>query len=255
MIKLSAYVVTLNEEKRLAKTLKALSKVADEIVVVDSGSTDKTREIAEKYGAKFLFNKWKNISNQKNFAQNKCTNDWVLSVDADEVLSNELIKEINNVKKNPTADAYWIKISDMMPGCDKPSRLAKYYNLIRLYNKTKANMPDDFTNDRIVLGNEAKTMQLKGKVLHFSYISLSQYWLKLNTYTDELLKTAIVQNRKYTRLRLITEFPRQFIVYYFIKRYFVYGLAGFWMSNTLAYFRFLKIAKWFEYKAENKVKI
>jgi len=91
MVKLSVYLVTLNEEKRLEKTLKAASKVADEIVVVDSGSTDKTKDIALKYKAKFIFHEWKNISAQKHFAQNECKNDWVLSLDADEVLSEKLI--------------------------------------------------------------------------------------------------------------------------------------------------------------------
>ena len=98
MVKISAYIVTLNEEKRLGKTLQALKKVADEIFVIDSGSTDKTQKIAEKYGAKFLFHKWKNISAQKHYGQELCHNDWVLSLDADEVLSPELIADIKEKK-------------------------------------------------------------------------------------------------------------------------------------------------------------
>ena len=99
-MKLSVYIVTLNEEKRLEKTLQAVQQVADEILIVDSGSTDKTKEIAEKYNAKFIFHKWKNISSQKKFAQDTCENDFVLSLDADEVLSPRLIEEINQVKSN-----------------------------------------------------------------------------------------------------------------------------------------------------------
>lgn len=252
MIKLSAYLVTLNEEQRLEKTLKAVSKVADEIIVVDSGSTDKTEKIAKKYKCKFIFHQWKNISSQKHFAQNKCANDWVLSLDADEVLSDELIKEIKELKKNPKADAYKVKICDMLPGDTKPRIFAKTYNLIRLYNRTKADMPDDLTHDRVVVGDSCRIEQLKSKINHYSYVSLTQFWFKLNMFTDELVKTALQKNKHYSSLRLYTEFPRQFLVYYFKRRYFLYGKCGFWMATSYAYFRFLKIAKWFEYKALNK---
>lgn len=254
MVKISAYIVTLNEEKRLEKTLQALKKVADEIFVIDSGSTDKTQEIAEKYGAKFLFHKWKNISAQKHYGQELCHNDWVLSLDADEVLSPELIAEIKEKMKNPTADAYKMKICDMLPGDKKPRWLAKTYNQVRLYNRKKSNMPDDLTHDRVVVGEGAAVEQLEAKVFHYSYVSLTQTWFKLNMYTDELVKTAVKEGRNYTRLRLYTEFPRQFLVYYFKKRYFLYGTCGFWMATTYAYFRFLKIAKWFEWRALNSAK-
>ena len=254
MVKISAYIVTLNEEKRLGKTLQALKKVADEIFVIDSGSTDKTQKIAEKYGAKFVFHKWKNISAQKHYGQELCHNDWVLSLDADEVLSPELIAEIKEKMKKPAADAYKMKICDMLPGDKKPRWLAKTYNQVRLYNRKKNNMPDDLTNDRVVVGEGAVVEQLESKVFHYSYISLTQTWFKLNMYTDELVKTAVEQGRKYSKLRLYTEFPRQFLVYYFKKRYFLYGTCGFWMATTYAYFRFLKIAKWFEWKALNSVK-
>ncbi|MDO4161850.1 MAG: glycosyltransferase family 2 protein [Pseudomonadota bacterium] len=254
MVKLSAYIVTLNEEKRLGKTLQALKKVADEIFVIDSGSTDKTQKIAEKYGAVFLFHKWKNISAQKHYGQELCHNDWVLSLDADEVLSPELITEIKAKMKKPTADAYRLKICDMLPGDKKPRLFAKTYNQIRLYNRKKSNMPDDLTNDRVVAGPDAVVEQLQAKVFHYSYISLTQTWFKLNMYTDELVKTAVEQGRSYTRLRLYTEFPRQFLIYYFKKCYFLYGTCGFWMAMTYAYFRFLKIAKWFEWKALNSIK-
>ena len=115
-------------------------------------------------------------------------------------------------------------------------------------------MPDDLTHDRVVVGEGAVVEQLESKVFHYSYVSLTQTWFKLNMYTDELVKTAVKEGRNYTRLRLYTEFPRQFLVYYFKKRYFLYGTCGFWMATTYAYFRFLKIAKWFEWRALNSVK-
>ena len=253
MVKVSAYIVTLNEEKRLGKTLQAVSQIADEIFVIDSGSTDKTKEIALANGAEFVFHEWKNISSQKHYGQELCHNDWVISLDADEVLSPELIAEIKTEMKNPSADGYTMKIRDMLPGDKKPRLLAKTYTgQVRLYNRKKCNMPDDLTNDRVLVGDGAVIKDLKNIVHHYSYVSLTQIWFKLNMYTDELVKTAVEQGRYYTRLRLYTEFPRQFLVYYFRKRYFLYGTCGFWMATTYAYFRFLKIAKWFEWRALNK---
>jgi len=251
-MKLSVYIVTLNEELRLPKTLAAASKVADEIVVVDSGSTDRTEEIAKKYGAKFIFHKWKNISSQKKFAQDICENDFVLSLDADEVLSPDLIVEINEVKKNNRYSAYKIRIKDMYPGDKKPKFFAKSYNLVRLYDRRIATMPDDLTHDRVVFLKNVAVFKLKGIIYHYSYIRLTQLWYKYNMFTDELLKTSIKTNKKYSKFRLIIEMPFQFFKYYVLKRQFLNGWFGFINSVSLSYFRFLKIAKWVEYQELNK---
>lgn len=252
MDKLSVYLVTLNEEQRIGKTLEAASKVADEIIVVDSGSTDKTCELAQSYGAKVIFHKWKNISSQKRYAQNQCQYDFVLTLDADEVLSDELIKEINALKKNPAFKAYQLKISDMYPGDKHPAFFAKSYSLIRLYDKNFATMPDDLTHDRVVLQPGVQVGKLNGKIYHYSYVSLKKTWDKYNDFTDELLKTMLVTGKTYPTWRLWVEFPYQFFRYYFFKRQFLHGKFGFINAVTLAYFRFLKIAKWHEYKQMHK---
>lgn len=250
-MKLSVYIVTLNEEERLENTLKAASDVADDILVVDSGSTDRTEEIARKYGARFIFNKWKNISAQKRFAQNECRYDWVLSLDADEVLSEGLIREIEELKKmeeNQSQNAYKIKITAMYPGDKKPRFFANHYNLVRLYNRNKATMPDDLTHDRVVLAVDCRVIQLKNEIHHFSYISLTKQWHKYNSYSDELIKTAIAKGKGYSKPRLVFEFPVQFLRYYILRGQFLHGWWGFISAVTSAYFRFLKIAKYIEYQ-------
>jgi glycosyltransferase involved in cell wall biosynthesis len=250
-MKLSVYIVTLNEEERLENTLKAASEVADDILVVDSGSTDRTEEIARKYGARFIFNKWKNISSQKRFAQNECLHDLVLSLDADEVLSEGLITEIEELKKieeKQSLNAYKIKITAMYPGDKKPRFFANHYNLVRLYNRKKATMPDDLTHDRVVLAEDCRVIQLKNEIYHFSYISLTKIWHKYNSYSDELVKTAIATGKGYSKLRLVFEFPIQFLRYYILRGQFLHGWWGFISAVTSAYFRFLKIAKYIEYQ-------
>ena len=255
MHKLSVYMITFNEEKRLEKTLQAASRVADEIIIIDSGSRDKTGEIARKYGAKFYYHDWHSFAAQKNYAQSKCANEWLLSLDADEVLSEGLIREINQIKSEqyPQFNVYKIKIGEMFPGFQKPRPVTKKYNLERLYHRDYAYMPADrITKDRLVLKQGAAVGQLKGTIYHYSYLRLSHQLSKIERLSDQVLQTAVAENKKYGQIRLATEFFRQFICYYIIKRNFLNGRWGFVSSVNHAYFRFLKIAKWFEYQNTNK---
>jgi glycosyltransferase involved in cell wall biosynthesis len=251
IMKLSVYIVTLNEEERLENTLKAASQVADDMLVVDSGSTDRTEEIARKYGARFVFHKWKDISSQKRFAQNECHHDWVLSLDADEVLSDPLIEEINDLKRseeNPIVNVYKVKITAVYPGEKKPGIFANHYNLIRLYNRKKATMPDNLILDRVVLDEDCRVKQLKNEVYHFSYISLTKMWYKYNLYSDEQVKAAIATGKRYSKWRLPVELPAQFLRYYILRGQFLHGWWGLISATTSAYFRFLKVAKYVEYQ-------
>jgi glycosyltransferase involved in cell wall biosynthesis len=252
-MKLSVYIITLNEEKRLGRTLDAAKKIADEIVVVDSGSTDSTVKIADKYGANIFFNKWESYCKQKSFAEKKCSFDWVLMLDADEVLSQELIDEIINwKKKTPKFQAYNIKIRNMFEQDETPRRFAQSFNVVRLYNRRFAFLPPDLNNkDRVKVNDDALVGQMKAPIYHYCILNIEQAVAKYNLHSTELLKAAVNENREFSRLRLVTEFPRQFLRYYFLKRYFLLGSQGFTQAMILAYFRFLKIAKWFEWKEEN----
>jgi glycosyltransferase involved in cell wall biosynthesis len=249
-MKLSVYIVTLNEEERLENTLKAASQVADDILVVDSGSTDRTEEIARRYAARFVFHKWKDISSQKRFAQNECRHDWVLSLDADEVLSDALIAELNDLKRAepPVTDVYQVKITAMYPGQTKPGRFANHYNLVRLYHRRHATMPDNLILDRVVLGESCRVQQLRNQIYHFSYISLTKIWYKYNLYSDEQVKAAIATGKRYSKWRLPVELPAQFLRYYILRGQFLHGWWGLIAATTSAYFRFLKVAKYVEHQ-------
>ena len=250
---LSVYIITFNEEDRLDKTLKAAAKVADEIVVVDSDSTDKTVDIAKRNRTKDFRHKWKSYCDQKSFAEKKCSSDWVLMLDADEVLSAELIAEIKQIKKNPQHHAYEVKICNMFPGDVKPRVFAQSFKAVRLYNRKFAHMPPDLWNkDRIKVREGEVVGRLSGKIYHYCFLTLEQATAKYNRHSSELAKTAVAEKRHFSRLRLYTEFPRQFLRYYFLKRYFLLGAQGFIQAMVLANFRFLKIAKWFEWKSLHK---
>lgn len=255
-MQLSVYIITLNEETRIATTLEQAQKVADEIIVVDSGSKDKTIEIAEKHGAKVIHHDWESYCKQKSFAEKQCTNDWVLMLDADEVLSEELVKELKSWKKTtPKFNAYKLKICNMFPNDKKPRRFTHTFNVVRLYNRRFAHMPGDLMNkDRIKVDDGQKIGQIKNTIHHFCFLSLEQATAKYNIHSSELVKTLAKNKRKISKLRIFTEFPRQFLHYYFGKRYFLLGTEGYIQALVLANFRFLKIAKYYEYTQKEKSK-
>ena len=255
-MQLSVYIITLNEEARIEATIKQAQKVADEIVVVDSGSKDQTVEIAKNLGAKVIHHDWETYCKQKSFAEKQCANDWVLMLDADEVLSEDLVKELKAWKKtSPEFNAYKLKICNMFPTDKKPRRFAQSFNVVRLYNRRFAHMPEDLMNkDRIKVDEGQKIGRFKNVIHHFCILSLEQATAKYNIHSSELVKTMIKNRRKISKLRIFTEFPRQFLHYYFGKRYCLLGTEGYIQALVLANFRFLKIAKYYEYLQKEKFK-
>lgn len=248
MIKISAYLVTKNEEKRLPATLSAISAVADEIVVVDSGSTDKTMEIALLFGARFIHNDWISIGHQVKFAEEQCINDWVLRLDADEVLSDALIQEILNEKNNPEYDAYYLRIGDMFPGYSYPKRWVKHYKLIRFYNKKKLAMSGRLGHDDVVpLAGNIKTKILYNFVKHYSYTTLHELLEKRNIETDRQVSRAILEHKNYSPWRMFGAVFFNTFKFFILYRYFLFGWWGFIISLDNAYMRFLKFAKFYEY--------
>lgn len=255
-LKLSVYMIVKNEEKRLERTLKALKPLADEIIIIDSGSTDKTAEIAKKYGACFEYHPWENYAAQKSYAESLCHYDWRLSLDADEVLSPRLCQEIQAFKtlEKPPYHVYRLTIADMFPGQTKPAWGTKKFHIERLYHKNYAFMPAHaLTADRLSLRPDAKIGAFKAPVLHYSYAGIGHHIAKLNGYMTEVQAKSEREQKNYGTFRLITEFPRQFLVYYLGKRYCLNGFWGFAYAMNLAFARYLKIAKAIERRKMKKI--
>ena len=170
-------------------------------------------------------------------------------LDADEVLSDELVQEIKTFKKKPLYNVYKLKIVDMFPTDVIPSKFANQFNPVRLYNRKFARMPSDCMNkDRVKVNDGVIIGQMNAFVHHYSVISIEDLVTKFNTHSTELQKTLEKEGRCFSVLRLIVEFPYQFLKYYFGKKYVFRGAYGFIMANVIAYFRFLKVAKRFEDK-------
>ena len=247
--KLSLYVITFNEEKRLSKTLQAAKSLVDEIVIVDSGSTDNTENIAREFGARFIYHEWQNVGYQVKFAEDQCKYDWVLRLDADEVIPPALAEEILAIKANGTKDGYIIPIGEVYPGMKHANKWVIHYaKQIRLYNRKCWTMSGEIDHDAVVkLKTEATYGKCKTLIDHYSYVSIHQLITKYNNKSDKMLERSLVQHKNYSPWRLFGASTLEFIKLYILGRFFLLGWWGFIHCVNVSFLRFLKFAKFYEH--------
>ncbi len=241
--KISVFIITYNEEKIIAKCLEKLSW-ADEIVVIDSGSTDNTIAICKEFNAKIFYNKFENFGLQKQFALQKTENNWVFSLDSDEVLSDKLIEEI---KKNI--------FSDKVSGYKIPRThvfLNKIFNygsenkkpILRLFNKNKGNFNSNKVHETIEIDGTIEN--LENEMLHYTVSDLSTAVRKQINYAFLSGEFLFEKGKKTSKLKPILKFPYDFIRVYIFQLNFMNGYQGFIWSILSAFASFLKYAKLLE---------
>ena len=244
---ISAFIIAKDEEDRILQAIDSVVCWVDEIIVVDSGSTDRTVEIAEQAGAKVLYNEWNGYGEQKRFAEDLCRNKWLLNIDADEAITPALAAEITDLfDVGPSADVYKVHIVDVFPHESQAKKWAYGYWQWRLYDKTKGRFSASPVHDTVRPCTDAVTAKLKGKVEHRSQRSIQFAVEKLNRYSDMQVEDMIERGRKISRVRLLTEFPVSFLKSYFVRRSFLYGWWGLIIAYNHAYSRFVRIAKLYE---------
>lgn len=244
MLKISVAIITFNEEANIARCLESVKELADEIVVVDSLSTDQTRQIVMSYGAKCLTQPFLGYVAQKNFALAQTTHDWVLSLDADEALSEALQQELWQLKRNlPTADAYamprltnyigqWIRHTDWYPDYKT-----------RFFDKRKARWGGTSPHDIIVLDNTATLVKLRGDILHYSYYSTQQHLAQINRFTDIMAAEAVAHRRTAPLYKLFVNPLWKFVYSYFWRLGCLDGYKGFLVCAISAFATFIKYVK------------
>lgn len=249
---LTVTIITLNEEKNLPKALQSV-QWADEVVVVDSGSTDKTVEIAKAYGAKVVYNPWPGYGQQKNFAQNLASHDWVLNIDADEVVPPELATEIQEalyqVEKGETSyrgfyfprKTYylgrWIQHGGWYPNF-----------LVRLSHRQYSSWSEPNVHEELQVSGPVHG--LKQPLHHYAFSSIQEQILT-NLRFSELGSRDLKQTgQKPSLSRLVLKPLGKFLETYLLKRGFLDGLAGFIISVNAAHSMFLKYA----YLSEAQIK-
>jgi len=239
MRSISTVVITYNEEDNIARCLESVALFSDEILVVDSHSTDRTVEIARDLGARIIQRDWPGYDKQRQFAIDNAKHEWVFSIDADEEVSAELCTEIQAL--DFAQDGYemprpvwylnrWIRHGVWYPGY-----------ILRLFRRDKAHVSDDPVHESVVVSG--RTARLRGDLLHYSYRDLEHHLDKINDFTSVSAREMAARRRRATVLRMALYPYLEFFRTYIIKRGFLDGFAGFQVSLLHAYYVFLKWAK------------
>ena len=201
--KLSAVIITFNEEKNIARCLDSLEGVVDEIVVVDSFSKDNTKQICLDRGARFIENPFEGHIEQKNFAMMQAENDYVLSLDADEALSENLKKSILEAKKNLNHDAY--TFNRLTNYCGQWIKHCGWYpdRKLRIWNKTKGKWGGENPHDMVLMENGTSSEYLKGDLLHYSYYTINDHSRQIELFTDISSKAAFAKGKRTNKLAIV----------------------------------------------------
>jgi len=224
---LSVAIVALNEEANIGRTLESV-RWADEIVLVDSGSTDRTREIAQRYGAKVIVEPWRGHVAQKNYALALCTQTWVLALDADEEVSFLLAKEIQNAIVDPDAlNGYWMPRKNLFLG--RWIRFGGFYPdpKLRLFRRGEGYSTGHDPHDRYELKAGRAVGRLKNPLIHYAYPTLSYYLEHMNSYSSLGAKLAVANgHRSFSVLNIVVRPMLTFVYNYFIRLGFLDGREG-----------------------------
>lgn len=224
---LSVAIVALNEEANIGRTLESV-RWADEIVLVDSGSTDRTREIAQEYGARVVIEPWRGHVAQKNYALELCTQAWVLALDADEEVSADLAAEIKRALADPTPqNGYWIPRKNLFLG--RWIRFGGFYPdpKLRLFRRGDGYSTGHDPHDRYELKAGRAVGRFKNPLIHYAYPTLSYYLEHMNSYSSLGARLAIAKgHRRFSVADIVVRPILTFLYNYFIRLGFLDGREG-----------------------------
>lgn len=247
----SAVIITRNEEENIGRCLQAIQKVAEEIIIVDSLSTDRTIQIAKDFGAKIFSLEWQGFGPQKNFGLEQATNNYILALDADEVLTSETIEEIKFLKQNGLKGVYEFPLLNFYFGKFLKHGLEYPNYKKRFFDKTKIWWTENLVHESLIIPAGYPVLRLKGHILHYSYRSIEHYIAKSNYYTTIGAIELKNKGKKNYLFKMLFSPCFVFIKSYFLKAGFLDGLHGFVTALFNAHTNFLKYAKlWELYRKE-----
>lgn len=252
MVQISVVIITLNEERNISRCLESVQGIADEIIVIDSYSTDKTVEIANSLGARVIQQPFEGYGRQKNIAAAAAANNWILSLDADEALSPQLKESISKVKQQQDHTIY--QMPRLTNYCGKWIKHCGWYpdRQVRLYDRTKSSWKEQRVHEYLQSNvSGEKTGMLKGDLLHYSFYTISEHLKKIEKYTELAAREAVANGKKTNLLKIWFSPKWHFFTEYIIKAGFLDGFYGYTICKLSAYAAFIKYSKIRLYGAAN----
>ena len=240
-MKLSATIVALNEERNIVRAIESLHG-ADEIVVVDSGSRDRTREVARALGARVIEEPWRGYAAQKNFAAECASHDWILSLDADEAVGEVLGAEILELKLDgPVCDAY--SMPRLAQYCGRWIRHSGWYpdRKVRLYHRGRARWTGEFVHESVTVGGT--TGELYGDLLHFTCNSLDEHRRTIDRYTSLAANELLARGSRLPYWKLWLDPAWTFFRTWVLQQGFRDGAEGFTIARMASLYTWLKFSK------------
>lgn len=235
---LSVTLISFNEEENIGRTLESIKDIASEIIVVDSHSIDQTRDIAKSYGAKVFEEDWKGHVKQKNSALEKCSSEYILSLDCDEVVSTDLRDSIIESVKNEKADGFYINRKTYYIGKFLEHTWQPEWRL-RLIKKSSNPRWDGYDpHDSLYI--EGKTKKIKGDLYHYSYKNVEDHYNRALTYSKLASQAYRHMGKSSSMYHLIFNPLVAFIKTYCIKMGFLDGIRGLSIAVSVAFSTFLK---------------
>ncbi len=253
---LSVFIIAKNEADRIHLPILSAREWVDEIIVIDSGSTDGTMEIAKKLGADtVIFNEWPGYGPQKVYGETLCRNDWLLNLDADEAISPALAEELKTLFASgaPQDALYAINNIMVFPHETTPRRFSPSHYFVRLYNRQSAGFKDSTVHDSVIARREGlPTIRLKHPIHHSGFRGYRHMVEKMNFYSDMQAQDMFKRGKKISSLRLVCEAPVMFFKAYFGRGYWRFGSEGVVHSLFYAFARTIRLAKLRELEKINR---
>ncbi|SIS42920.1 glycosyltransferase family 2 protein [Neptunomonas antarctica] len=246
---ISVYLVVMNEEKNIRRVLDSL-KGFEDIVIVDSGSQDRTLDIAKEYTQRIYHKAWDGMAAQKEYAKSLCQHDWVLNLDADEELTSELGEQIAQLIILDDYNGASIPIREHFMGARIHDKTKKNSH-IRLFRKSQGAYGDERFHESPTVQGAIK--QLSGEINHYGEVSVEVKVDKVNRYSSGKALDKFEKGKRSSVLKLLLVFPIMFIKSYFLKRNCLNGRRGFISSMVNAFYAFLKEAKLYEREVNDDI--
>ena len=242
MPQLSVVIITFNEEKNIARCLESIQGIADDIVVIDSFSTDKTESICKQFNVNFIQRKWEGYSDTKNFANAQAKYDWILSLDADEAPSEELKQSILNAKQGTELNTY--KFHRLTNYCGSWIKHCGWYpdTKIRIFDR-RITKWEGIIHEKLVINSDKPAILLKGDCLHYSYYTLEQHYQQTEKFSTLSAQHMFEKGKHASVLKMWMSPVTKFFSDYILKLGILDGAAGYTICKVSAYTNYLKYRK------------